>query len=214
MLKYLNKCSYEINVYRQRRIRNIPAPIILRSGDRVIPGRNMVPYRLKVNQDGIIVWRMSEWKDIFEECVCLRRNRRSPRTWNGLKVSRRICLITLKSKSITESNLELVVRKLHFASIRIRCSFRSTTLMHERGFSQTTDRFCDSLQSHSMDDFGSGIFVILTLPSLIVGDGGTTNAEPILWDDEVHCTSRTIQFVQFAVMVEFVFCLFPSFELN
>ena len=193
MLKYLNKCSYEINVYRQRRIRNIPAPIILRSGDRVIPGRNMVPYRLKVNQDGIIVWRMSEWKDIFEECVCLRRNRRSPRTWNGLKVSRRICLITLKSKSITESNLELVVRKLHFASIRVRCL---------------------------MDDFGSGIFVILTLPSLIVGDGGTTNAEPInasrngLWDDEVYRTSRMIQFVQFAVMVEFVFCLFPSFALN
>ena len=40
MLKYLNKCSFGINAYRQRRIRNIPSPIILRSGDRVIPGRN------------------------------------------------------------------------------------------------------------------------------------------------------------------------------
>ena len=42
MLKYLNKCSYEINVYRQRRIRNIPAPNIICSGDRVIPGRNTI----------------------------------------------------------------------------------------------------------------------------------------------------------------------------
>ena len=53
--KYLNKSSYEINPYRQRRIRNIPSPIIPHTGTRVIPGRNMVPYRLKVNQDGSTV---------------------------------------------------------------------------------------------------------------------------------------------------------------